>query len=169
MEKKTDAAINPGNSGGPLLNINGQVIGINTVKFADYDVEGMGYAIPIYRAMPILNELKGREVLPDGEKGHLGVYIQDITEDLAEMFNWPVGVYVSDTTEGGPANEAGILKGDIIVGLNDIEVTSTTQLIEKVTSYRASTEVTVRLMRNNDGIYEEIEVQVTLGRNPNMQ
>ena len=166
---QTDAAINPGNSGGALLNMDGEVIGINTVKFAGQDVEGMGYAIPIYRAMPILNELKSREVIADAEKGFMGIHIQDITEDLAEMFNWPVGVYVSDTTVDGPAYKAGILKGDIIVGLNDIDITSTTQLVEKVTSYRAGTEVTVRLMRNQDGIYEELEVEVTLGSNPTIQ
>ncbi len=163
---QTDAAINPGNSGGALLNMDGEVIGINTIKFAANAVEGMGYAIPITRAMPILNELKSREIIPDSEQGYLGVYIRDVTEDIANMFNWPVGVYVSETTQEGPAFNAGILKGDIIIGLNDIEVTSTTQLIEKVTSYRAGIEVTVRLMRNQNGSYEEIEVQVTLEPRP---
>lgn len=163
---QTDAAINPGNSGGALLNMDGDVIGINTIKFASSAVEGMGYAIPVTRAMPILNELKSREIIPEAEQGYLGVYIRDVTEDIANMFNWPVGVYVSETTQGGPAHKAGILKGDIIVGLNDIEVTSTTQLIEKVTSYRAGTEVTVKLMRNQDGTYQELEVQVKLEPRP---
>lgn len=163
---QTDAAINPGNSGGALLNMNGEVIGINTIKFAASAVEGMGYAIPITRAMPILNELKSREIIPEAEQGYLGVYIRDVTEDIAKMFNWPVGVYVSETTQDGPAHKAGILKGDIIVGLNEIEITSTTQLIEKVTSYRAGTKVTVRLMRNQDGAYKELELQVTLEARP---
>ncbi len=166
---QTDAAINPGNSGGALLNMNGQVIGINTVKFADTKVEGMGYAIPIDRAMPILNELKSREIIAESEQGYLGVGIRDVTEDLAEMFNWPLGVYVSELVEGGPADQAGILKGDIIIGINDIDVTSTTQLIEKVTSYREGTEVTIILMRNQNGTYEKLEIQATLGKNLNKQ
>lgn len=160
---QTDAAINPGNSGGALLNMNGEVIGINTVKFVEDKVEGMGYAIPIYRAMPILNELKSREIIPEAEQGYLGVSIRDVTEDIAETFNWPLGVYVGEVVDGGPADEAGILQGDIIVGMDDIDITSMTQLIEKTTSYRAGTEVTIRLMRNQGGTYEELEVKAILG------
>ena len=161
---QTDAAINPGNSGGALINMEGEVIGINTVKFASNTVEGMGYAIPITRAMPILSELKSREIIAEEDQGYLGIVIQDVTEDIAEMFNWPVGVYISEAIEGGAAKNAGILNGDIITGINDIEITSTTQLIEKVTSYRAGTEVTVKLMRKQDDEYKEMDIEVTLGR-----
>ena len=91
---QTDAAINPGNSGGALLNIKGEVIGINTVKFADYKVEGMGYAIPISRAIPIINELMTREVLKPEEQEFLGVSVTDVTEDVSERFGIPIGVYI---------------------------------------------------------------------------
>lgn len=121
---QTDAAINPGNSGGALLNLNGEVIGINTVKYASSEVEGMGFAIPISRALPIINELKNREILKDTEKGYLGVYIEDVTEDIASTYNWPVGVYVKSTVEGGSAEKAGIIAGDIITKVNDTEITA---------------------------------------------
>ncbi len=163
---QTDAAINPGNSGGALINMEGQVIGINTIKFAANEVEGMGYAIPVERAMPIINELKSREIIAEAEKGYLGVGIRDVTEDIANMFNWPVGVYVASVSPGGPADEAGIFQGDIIVGLNEIEITSTTQLIEKVTSYRTGTEVTVKIMRQVGNSYEGQDIVVTLGHQP---
>lgn len=161
---QTDAAINPGNSGGALINMDGEVIGINTVKFASNKVEGMGYAIPITRAMPILNELKSREIIAEEDQGYLGIAIQDVTEDIAEMYNWPVGVYVSEAIEGGAARDAGILNGDIITGINDIDITSATQLIEKVTSYRAGTEVTIKLMRKQGDEYKEMNIEVILGR-----
>jgi serine protease Do len=165
---QTDAAINPGNSGGALLNLAGEVIGINTVKFASNEVEGMGYAIPISRAMPIINELMSREILAEEEQGYLGIGIKDVTEEIANMFGWPIGVYVSEISEGSGAGEAGLLTGDIITGLNDISITSTTQLVEKVTSYRIGTKVTVTVMRNEDGEYVEKEFQVTLRERPNL-
>ncbi|HHT98382.1 MAG TPA: serine protease, partial [Clostridiales bacterium] len=120
---QTDAAINPGNSGGALLNIEGQVIGINTIKFASSRVEGMGYAIPITRALPIINELTTREELPDDERGFLGIKGSDILEEDILNYGMPYGVYVVEVTQGGGAELAGILPGDIIVGINDIEIT----------------------------------------------
>lgn len=162
---QTDAAINPGNSGGALLNLKGEVIGINTVKYASSEVEGMGFAIPISRAMPIINELMNREILADDEKGFLGVSIEDVTEDISKTYNWPVGVYVTGTTEGGSAEKAGIVKGDIIIKVNDTEITAGTQLREKITSYRAGTEVTVTVMRSANGNFVEKQITVTLGKN----
>ena len=162
---QTDAAINPGNSGGALLNLKGEVIGINTVKYASSEVEGMGFAIPISRAMPIINELMNREILADDEKGFLGVSIEDVTEDIYKTYNWPVGVYVTGTTEGGSAEKAGIVKGDIITKVNDTEITAGTQLREKITSYRAGTEVTVTVMRSANGNFVEKQITVTLGKN----
>jgi serine protease Do len=163
---QTDAAINPGNSGGALLNLKGEVIGINTVKYASDEVEGMGFAIPISRATPIINELMSRETLTDDEKGFLGVAVKDVTEDVAEAFNWPVGVYVYETTEGGSAQKAGILAGDIIVKVNDTEITSSTQLKEKISSYRVGTEVTITVKRNSGGEFVEKQFKVKLGKNP---
>lgn len=165
---QTDAAINPGNSGGPLLNMNGEVIGINTVKYASSEVEGMGFAIPISRAMPIINELMNREILAEEEKGYLGIYPNDVTEEIATMYNWPVGVYVTELVEGGAAEKSGILIGDIITKIDDMEVTASTQLRDKVTSYRAGTELKITLMRNNDGTFEEMQIVVTLQESPQL-
>lgn len=160
---QTDAAINPGNSGGALLNTKGEVIGINTVKYASSDVEGMGFAIPISRAVPIINELMNREIIKDEDKGYLGVYIEPITEEEVAMYNWPMGVFVKSNVEGGAAEKAGVLPGDIIVGVNDTEITNTTQLQEKVNSYRYGTDITLKVMRRVDGEFVEKEIIVTLG------
>ncbi len=165
---QTDAAINPGNSGGALLNLKGEVIGINTVKYASSEVEGMGFAIPISRAMPIINELMNREILTEEEKGYLGVYIDDVTSDIAEFYNWPLGVYIKSVIEGGAAEKAGIVSGDIIVGVNTTEITSSDQLKEKVNSYRYGTKVKLKVMRNVNGNYEEQEIIVELGKSSSL-
>lgn len=159
---QTDAAINPGNSGGALLNMNGEVIGINSVKYASDEVEGMGFAIPISRATPIIDELMNREVLTEDEKGYLGVYPQDVTEDVATMYNWPVGVFVREIIQGGSAETAGVVAGDIITKVNDTEITSSTQLKEKVNSYRIGTKITITIQRNTNGKFEEKTFDVTL-------
>jgi serine protease Do len=159
---QTDAAINPGNSGGALLNTKGEVIGINSVKYASSEVEGMGYAIPISRAVPIINELMNREVLTDDEKGYLGVYIEPITEEVMQAYNWPSGVYVRGVIEGGSADQAGIVSGDIITKVDGVEVNGTTQLQEKVSSYRAGSDLKLTIMRMKDGKYVEKEITVTL-------
>ncbi len=166
---QTDAAINPGNSGGALLNLEGEVIGINTVKYASSEVEGMGFAIPISRATPIINELMDREILENDEKGFLGVSIEDVTEDISNTYNWPVGVYVKSTVEGGSAEKAGIKAGDIITKVDDTEITAGTQLKEKITSYRVGTDVTITVMRSSDGKFVEKQIVVNLGKNPNVE
>ena len=164
---QTDAAINPGNSGGALLNIKGEVIGINTIKYSANEVEGMGFAIPISKAMPIVNELMLREVLKDDEKGYLGVMITDITQEQANMYSWPVGVYVSELVENGAAIEAGILQGDIITWVNGVDVSTSEALIEKVTSYRHGTEITIKVMRREVGKFVEKEIKVILREKTN--
>lgn len=163
---QTDAAINPGNSGGALLNVDGEVIGINTVKFSNTMVEGMGYAIPISRAIPILNELESREILAEGEQGYLGVYPVDVTEDVSATFNMPIGVFLSSVEAGGPADKAGLKKGDIITFINEVEITSSTQLRELVSSIKAGTEIEVTFMRGSDGSYQEQKMKVELGARP---
>lgn len=165
---QTDAAINPGNSGGALLNIKGEVIGINTVKFADYKVEGMGYAIPISRAIPIINELMNREILKPEEQGFLGVAATDVTEDVSERFKIPVGVYITNVVEGSAADKAGLKEGDVIRYINDIEITSAVQLRELVSSIRVGTEIEVKFMRHMDGGYKEQIVKVILGVRENV-
>lgn len=164
---QTDAAINPGNSGGALLNINGEVIGINTIKFANYKVEGMGYAIPISRAMPIINELMSREILKSEEQGFLGVGPQDVTEEISEMFGLPIGVYISTVVEDSAAAKAGLMVGDVIQIINDVEITSGVQLKELISSIRVGTEIEIKYMRHlNDG-YKEQTVKVVLGARGN--
>lgn len=160
---QTDAAINPGNSGGALLNINGEVIGINTVKFADYKVEGMGYAIPISRAIPIINELMSREVLKEEEQGFLGVGPQDVTEEVSEAFGIPVGVYISTIVEGSAADKAGLKVGDVIQYINDVEITSSVQLRELISSIRVGTEIEIKFMRHMSDGYKEQTVTAVLG------
>jgi serine protease Do len=160
---QTDAAINPGNSGGALLNIKGEVIGINTVKFANYQVEGMGYAIPISRAIPIINELMSREILKPEEQGFLGVGPQDVTEDISEMFGLPIGVYISTIVEGSAADKAGLKVGDVIQFVNDVEISSGVQLRELISSIRVGTEIEIKYMRHLNGSYKEWTVKVVLG------
>ena len=163
---QTDAAINPGNSGGALLNIKGEVIGINSVKYASSSVEGMGFAIPISRAVDILNDLATREALKDEEKGYLGVHMSTVTSDFANAYGWPTGVYVNDVVEGSAAEDAGILSGDIITEINGKAVQTSTDLRNEITSYKAGTTVKIVLYRLNRGRFSEVELDVTLGSNP---
>ena len=159
---QTDAAINPGNSGGALVNLRGEVIGINSAKYSARSVESMGFAIPVSQAIPILAELKKTEHFPTEEAGYLGVYITAVTTGMQEDFGWPRGVYVKAVVPGGSAEAAGILSGDIILSVNDIRVYETSQLINRVTSYRAGTVIQVRISREQDGNREEIVIPVTL-------
>ena len=158
---QTDAAINPGNSGGALLNLQGQVIGINSAKIADSSVEGVGYAIPISVATPIIDELMNKEELTESEKGYLGVSVRTVTDE-ASYYNIPNGVYVEAVSEGGAADKAGLKAGDIITCINNMEVTTKESLQEKVNSYRKGTEIEVIFQRSNDGTYKENKVKVKL-------
>lgn len=157
---QTDAAINPGNSGGALLNLEGEVIGINSVKYADEDVEGMCFAIPVSNVKDIIEGLMNS--LAEDEKGYLGVGVNDVTEAIAEYYNWPVGVYVVNFSENSAAEEAGIKIGDIITGVNGVVVETANELIERVTSNRYGATVTITLQRNVDGEYQELEFEVVL-------
>lgn len=158
---QTDAAINPGNSGGALLNMQGQVIGINSAKIASSSVEGVGYAIPISVATPIIDELMNREELGDNEKGYLGISGRTVTQE-AVAYNVPYGVYVNEVAKNGAADKAGIKSNDVITAINKMEVTTIESLQEKVNSYRKGTKIEVTLQRSNDGKYEEKKVTVTL-------
>ncbi len=158
---QTDAAINPGNSGGALINMQGQVIGINSAKIANSAVEGVGYAIPVSVATPIMDELMNREALSDDEKGYLGISGITVSEE-AVAYNVPYGVHVKGVAEGGAAEKAGIKVNDVITAINKMEVTTMESLQEKVNSYRKGTGVEVTLQRSNNGKYEEKKVTVTL-------
>lgn len=158
---QTDAAINPGNSGGALINMQGQVIGINSAKIADSAVEGVGYAIPISVATPIIEDLMNKESLSDSDKGYLGISGQTVTEE-ATSFNLPKGVYVVEVSKGGAADKAGIQEGDIITSINNMEVRSIESLQEKANSYKKGTKVEITVQRSDKGNYKEKTFTVTL-------
>lgn len=158
---QTDAAINPGNSGGALINMQGQVIGINSAKIADSSVEGVGYAIPISVATPIIDELMNRESISDKDKGYLGISGTTVTQE-ASAYNVPYGVYVKEVAKGGAADKGGIKANDVITAVNKMEVTTIESLQEKVNSYKKGTKVEITLQRSNNGKYQEKKVEVTL-------
>lgn len=165
---QTDAAINPGNSGGALLNMKGELIGINSAKFASSEVEGMGYAIPINTAQPILEELMMRETrdkLEVSESGFLGINCQNVDSEVSEMYDIPKGVYVLSVTEDGAAAKAGIKKGDIITNFDGVTITSREELKNTLLYYAPGETVEVTIKRSNNGAYEESKVSVTLDRN----
>ena len=158
---QTDAAINPGNSGGALINMQGQVIGINSAKIAASEVEGVGYAIPISVAKPIIEDLMNKENLKDSEKGYLGISGRTVSDEMA-AYNMPNGVYVAEVSKNGAADKAGIQKGDIITSINNMEVRSIESLQEKANSYKKGTQVEIILQRSDSGTYKEKKVKVTL-------
>lgn len=166
---QTDAAINPGNSGGALLNMKGEVIGINSAKYADNAVEGMGYAIPISKAQPILEDLmnrKTRDKVDSDKTAYLGVSVQDLPSEVSQMYNMPSGAFVTETVPGEAAEAAGIKKGDIIEKLDGQKVTGNQDLIDKLQYYEAGETVEVVVARADDGEYKDITMEVTLGTRP---
>ena len=163
---QTDAAINPGNSGGALLNEKGQVIGINSAKLAASDVEGMGYAIPISDVLPIMTKIIEKEELAENEQGYMGIVGGTISDVQSQTYGWPKGIYISSVTENGPAEKAGLLAGDIIIGINDMELVSMEDLSSFVKSYKVGTTVTIKYKRLTNGEYIENSVEVVLEAMP---
>ena len=166
---QTDAAINPGNSGGALLNIAGEVIGINSNKIGETRVEGMGYAIPISSVRDIIEDLMGRDTLievDEDDMGYIGIYMQEVTEEISSYYNMPQGIYVTDLVDGGGAGKAGIEVGDIITGFEGTKVTTNDGLKRLLKYYAVGDEVEVTFVRNVNGEYVEKTVTVTLGRKP---
>ena len=161
---QTDAAINPGNSGGALLNTAGEVIGINSVKYSDTSVEGIGYAIPVDTAKPIIEELITKEKVDESNSAYLGIAGVDVTSDVAKTYNMPTGVYVAQVMEGAAAEQAGIQKGDIITKFDGKDVTSMEELSSNMQYYAAGTTVDVVIERSSNGQYEEQTISVTLGK-----
>lgn len=160
---QTDAAINPGNSGGALLDAQGRLIGINSVKYASEEVESMGYAIPITYAVPIINDLMSKEDIPEEEQAYLGITGQDVTDSISERYGMPIGVYVGQVSENSPASEGGLQSGDVITSFNNREVKSMSQLSELLSNRKAGETVKIVVNRLIDGNYQEKTLSVTLG------
>jgi len=156
---QTDAAINPGNSGGALVNERGEIIGINSVKLASSEIEGMGFAIPINDALPIINELMQNGYI---KRPWIGVGITNVTEQASEKYNLPIGVYVAKVYFNSPAEEAGFMVNDVITAIDGEKVETVEQLSDKVAEFEPGDVIKVTLYRNN----EKKDVNVTLGVMP---
>ena len=146
---QTDAAINPGNSGGALLNIRGEVIGINSAKLSSTSVEGTGYAIPISDAAPIINDLMSSTHVSDEEKPYLGIYGSDVPETYQTRFDWPAGVYVSRVLDGSPAQLAGLEAGDIITAIDNSEVTGMEDLEAILAEHKVGDKISISIARTD--------------------
>ncbi|PWM32041.1 MAG: serine protease HtrA [Clostridiales bacterium] len=167
---QTDAAINPGNSGGALVNMDGEVIGINSAKLASTEVEGMGYAIPISRVSDIIETLMNettRTKVSDAEKSSIGITGITVNEAINEAYDIPAGVYVAEVMEGSGADEAGIRQGDVITAFDGKEVTDIQQLQELLQYYSAGETVEVTLKTMGDGGYVDKTVSLTLSHAAN--
>ena len=166
---QTDAAINPGNSGGALLNANGEVIGINSAKINSSAVEGMGFAIPISDASDVIQNLMNKETrskVSDEERGYLGIKGYDVSEEGAQMYNMPTGVYVKEVMSGGGSEKAGLTKGSIITGFEGSSISGMSSLQEQLQYYKAGEEVTLTVqIPDKNGEYTEKDIKVTLGKN----
>lgn len=165
---QTDAAINPGNSGGALLNMEGEVVGINSAKLASTEVEGMGYAIAISDVTDILQNLMNetsRDKLDDSEHGVLGIKGSSVSSEAVQMYGIPAGVFVKEVTEGGAADKAGLKANSVITEFNGKTVSSNNQLIEYLSYYEPDEEVELTVQVPHGTSYKEETVKVTLDEN----
>ena len=161
---QTDAAINPGNSGGALINMKGEVIGINSVKLASQEVEGMGYAIPITAVEEIIGDLMNKETrdkVDEAKAGYLGVNIVSVTKDVAQAYALPMGVYVKSVVEGSAAQKAGVKDGDVIIKVDGGSVSSVEELVEALSYFEAGETIEITVKTRESG-YEEQQMIVTL-------
>lgn len=159
---QTDAAINPGNSGGALINTKGELIGINSSKYSETSVEGMGFAIPMATAGPILEDLIANGKTTTTGSPYIGIYGADVTEEVFRQYNMPAGVYVTRVVEGSGAEAAGITAGNIVTKIDDKKVTSMDELKSALSAFKVGDTVTVTVQVFNNGAYEEKEIPVTL-------
>ena len=163
---QTDAAINPGNSGGALLNVAGEVIGINSNKIASDTVEGMGYAIPISTAKPIIEDLMSKETkikADEDKKAYLGVSGVNVTTDVQETYGMPEGVYIAQVYDGSAAQKAGLAKGDILISFDGEKITTFEDLSNMMQYYASGDTVTIVYMQGSADGYVQKEVSITLG------
>ena len=169
---QTDAAINPGNSGGALLNMKGELIGINSAKYMDTSVEGMGYAIPISDALPILQSLQNGESVSGSDSAtstvRLGIKCATVTASNAGYYNLPQGVYVSEVENGTAASEGGVKAGDIITAIGDTPVSTVEELTQALSGYSEGDSAVLKISREQSGSYVEGELTVTFGNALNM-
>ena len=161
---QTDAAINPGNSGGALVNSSGEVIAINSAKFASEEIEGMGFAIPMKTAEPILEDLMNQEKVEQSEQAYLGITGHDVTGEYTKNYGLPQGIYVTEVVDGSPAQKAGLKQGYIITAVNGRETKTMEQLQEKLSGCRAGEEGTITVQVADNGSYQERELTVTFGK-----
>ena len=162
---QTDAAINPGNSGGALLNMRGEVIGINSNKIGGSSIEGMGYAIPISTARPIIEDLMERQTrtkYSEEERGYLGISCINVTSDLSENFSMPQGIFVAQVYSGTGAEAAGLVRGNIVVAFDGVTVQSQEELTKQMQYYKAGESVEITIMVNSANGYQQKNVTVTL-------
>lgn len=164
---QTDAAINPGNSGGALLNVRGEVVGINSSKIAEYTVEGMGYAIPISTAEPIIEELMSRRTRVPGKtrrsEAYLGISGVAVSGDMQERYDLKKGMYITQVFVDTPAKEAGIRKGDILLSIDDAAIGDMDELSSTLSGYEEGEKVVIRLLKRSNSGYVEKEIEVILG------
>lgn len=168
---QTDAAINPGNSGGALLNMKGELIGINAAKFASNQVEGMGYAIPVKTAKPILDELMNRQTrtkVEEKDSAYIGIAARTVSKETATAYGMKEGVYVAEVTSGGPAEAAGVKKSDIITKVDGISVFTYEDLINNLQYYKAGETIEIVVARANNGEYTDTTLSITLGNKEDM-
>ena len=166
---QTDAAINPGNSGGALLNMHGELIGINSAKLAADIIEGMGYAIPVSTAEPILGELMNRTTrakVDSDQASYLGISCREVSSETADMYDMPIGVFVAEVTSGTAAERAGMQKGDIIIKFDGKTIKTYRELVDTLTYYPAGEEVDIVIARAEAGEYTNQTLTVTLDERP---
>ena len=165
---QTDAAINPGNSGGALLNMSGQLVGINSAKYSETSVEGMGYAIPVDDVVDIIENLMNRQVrnekAAEGERGFLGISGQDVTSEVSQAYDMPKGVYITSVETGSAAEQVGLQKGDIITKFDGTSVSALADLKEQLAYYKTGEQVEITYSTRENGQYAEKTATVTLGQ-----
>lgn len=165
---QTDAAINPGNSGGALLNMNGEVIGINSAKLASTEVEGMGYAIPVSRVSDIIENLMNEQTrtkVSSENQGTLGIKCLDVSSQIQQAYSMPAGIYISEVTSGGAAEKAGLKSGYVLTSFDGHSVTSTSELKSLLSYYSAGETVEIEAQVPDNGSYETKTFSLTLGTN----
>lgn len=160
---QTDAAINPGNSGGALLNERGEVVGINEIKYMSTDVEGIGYAIPMATAMPVIRQIIAHEIVPAERAAFLGIQGIEVSTEDAERYQMPLGIYLAQVVEGSAADQAGLQTGDIMIAIDDNDITTQENLSRTMSYYAAGDTAVITFMRADNGKYIEHSAEVTFG------